>query len=76
MSIYMGLTQGLSFNIELTECFLFMFAIYAFTLFPDKLLPVTSSLLMHKENPSARFRIFHGLIRVFRCANHRTENNS
>ena len=31
-----------------------MCAIYAFTLFPDNVLPVTPSLLMLKENPSRR----------------------
>ena len=47
-----------------------------FTLFPDKLLPVKSSLLMLKENPSGRFELFHGWIGVFRCARYiRTENN-
>ena len=31
-----------------------MCAIYAFTLFPNNVLPVTSFLLMLKENPSGR----------------------
>ena len=42
-----------------------MFAIYFFTLFPDNVLPVTSSVLMLKENLSGRFGIFHGWIGVF-----------
>ena len=61
----MGLNEGLSFSIELTKCFLFMFAIYSFTLFPDNVLPVTSSVLMLKENLSGRFGIFHGSIGIF-----------
>ena len=61
----MGLNEGLSFSIELTKCFSFMFAIYSFTLFPDNVLPVTSSVLMLKENLSGRFGIFHGWIGVF-----------
>ena len=72
----MSLNQGLSLNIELTESFLFMCAIYAFTLFPDNVLPVTSSLLMLKENPSRRLEIFHGWTGVFQCASSRTENSS
>ena len=42
-----------------------MFAIYSFTLFPDNVLPVTSSVLMLKENLSGRFGIFHGWIASF-----------
>ena len=72
----MGLNEGLSFSIELTKCFLFMFAIYSFTLFPDNVLPVMSSVLMLKENLSGRFGIFHGWIGVFHCASYRTENNN
>ena len=53
-----------------------MFAIYSFTLFPDNVLPVTSSVLMLKENLSGRFGIFHGWIGVFHCASYRTENNN
>ena len=49
--------------------------LHDFTLFPDKVLPVKSSLLMLKENPSGRFEIFHGWIGVFRCASYGTENN-
>ena len=44
--------------------------LHDFTLFPDKVLPVKSSLLMLKENPSGRFEIFHGWIGVFRCASY------
>ena len=47
----MGLNSRLSFNIKLTECFLFMCVISAFTLFPNNVLPVMSSLLMLKESP-------------------------
>ena len=53
-----------------------MCAIYALTLFPDNVLPVTSSLSMLKENPSGRLGIFHGWIGVFHCATYRTENNN
>ena len=53
-----------------------MFAIYSFTLFPDNVLPVMSSVLMLKENLSGRFGIFHGWIGVFHCASYRTENNN
>ena len=53
-----------------------MCAIYAFTLFPGNVLPVTSSLLMLKENPSGRLGIFHRWIGVFQCANYRTGNNN
>ena len=69
----MSLNQGLSLNIELTESILFMCAIYAFTLFPNNVLPVTSSLLMLKENPSRRLEILHGWTGVFQCASSRTE---
>ena len=53
-----------------------MFALYSFTLFPHNVLPVTSSVLMLKENLSGRFGIFHGWIGVFHCASYRTENNN
>ena len=53
-----------------------MFALYSFTLFPDNVLPVMSSVLMLKENLSGRFGIFHGWIGVFHCASYRTENNN
>ena len=53
-----------------------MFAIYSFTLFPDNVLPVTSSVLMLKENLSETFGLFHGWIGVFHCASYRTENNN
>ena len=53
-----------------------MFALYSFTLFPDNVLPVMSSVLMLKENLSGRFGIFHGWIGVFHCASYRAENNN
>ena len=53
-----------------------MFAIYSFTLFPENVLPVTSPVLMLKENHSGRFGIFHGWIGVFHRASYRTENNN
>ena len=53
-----------------------MFAIHSFTLFPENVLPVTSSVLMLKENLSGRFGIFHGWIGVFHGASYRTENNN
>ena len=36
------------------------------TLFPDRVLPVKSSLLINNENSFGRFEIFHGWIGVLR----------
>ena len=42
------------------------------TLFPDRVLPVKSSLLINNENCVGRFGMFHGWIGVFLCASYKT----
>ena len=42
------------------------------TLFPDRVLPVKSSLLMNNENSFGRFGMFHGWSGVLRCASYKT----
>ena len=52
-----------------------MCVISAFTLFPNNVLPVTSSLLMLKESPLEDLE-YSMDIGVFHCASYRTENNN
>ena len=42
------------------------------TLFPDRVLPVKSSLMINNENSFGRFGMFHGWIGVFSCASYKT----
>jgi len=42
------------------------------TLFPDRVLPVKSSLLINNENSFGRFGMSHGWIGVFPCASYKT----
>ena len=53
-----------------------MCVISAFTLFPNNVLPVMSSLFDAQRKPTGRLGIFHGWIGVFHCASYRTENNN